>query len=128
MVLGRRLNDSGGWAVRVSPVEKKPRWAASSEGPAPLLLHPPCLTGGRWGTQAWWAPVEDFATLKRDIAAEVKDVKREVTDLGQSVEILQQAHDAWEEEVDSHIRELLVLQDKNQELQYQLEDLENRSR
>ncbi|KAJ1106601.1 hypothetical protein NDU88_004002 [Pleurodeles waltl] len=36
-------------------------------------------------------------------------------------------HDAQEEELDCHRRELLNLQDKNQELQYQIEDLENRS-
>ncbi|KAJ1217415.1 hypothetical protein NDU88_005009 [Pleurodeles waltl] len=70
----------------------------------------------------------DFATLKQEIAAEVKDLKREVTDLGQRVDTLQQTHDEWEEEIDFHRRELIALQDKNQELQYQLEDLENRSR
>ncbi|KAJ1202259.1 hypothetical protein NDU88_006059 [Pleurodeles waltl] len=70
---------------------------------------------------------EDFAMLKREIAAEVKALKREVTDLGQHVDILEQTHEAWEEEVDSHRRELLPLQDRNQDLQYQLEDLENRS-
>ncbi|KAJ1117707.1 hypothetical protein NDU88_005904 [Pleurodeles waltl] len=70
---------------------------------------------------------EDFATLKQEIAAEVKDLKREVIDLGQGVETLEHTHDAREEEVDCHRRELLTLQDKKQELQYQLEDLENRS-
>ncbi|KAJ1117508.1 hypothetical protein NDU88_005707 [Pleurodeles waltl] len=70
---------------------------------------------------------ETFATMKQDIAAEVKDLRREVTDLGQHVDTLEQTHNAWEEEIDSHRRELLALQDKSQELQYQLEDLENRS-
>ncbi|KAJ1190986.1 hypothetical protein NDU88_000303 [Pleurodeles waltl] len=42
--------------------------------------------------------------------------------------MVEQAHDAREDELDCHRRELLTLQDKNQELQYQIEDLENRSR
>ncbi|KAJ1167812.1 hypothetical protein NDU88_008200 [Pleurodeles waltl] len=41
---------------------------------------------------------------------------------------LEQARDAREEELDCYKREPLTLQDKNQELQYQIEDLENRSR
>ncbi|KAJ1171587.1 hypothetical protein NDU88_003448 [Pleurodeles waltl] len=71
---------------------------------------------------------EDFATLKREIAAEIKDLKREVVDLGQRVDTIEQMHDAREKELHCHRRELLTLQDKNQELQYQIEDLENRSR
>ncbi|KAJ1113675.1 hypothetical protein NDU88_001917 [Pleurodeles waltl] len=70
---------------------------------------------------------EDFATLKQEIAAEVKDLKRDVADLGQRVDTLEQTHDLHKEELDCHWRELLNLQDRNQELQYQLEDLENRS-
>ncbi|KAJ1189570.1 hypothetical protein NDU88_006314 [Pleurodeles waltl] len=70
----------------------------------------------------------DFATLKQEIAAEVKELKREVIELGQRVDTLEQSRDAQEEEVDCHRRELLILQDKNLERQYQLEDLENRSR
>ncbi|KAJ1117583.1 hypothetical protein NDU88_005781 [Pleurodeles waltl] len=42
--------------------------------------------------------------------------------------MLEQTHDAREEELDCHRRELLTLQDKNQELQCQLDDLENRLR
>ncbi|KAJ1138662.1 hypothetical protein NDU88_005043 [Pleurodeles waltl] len=68
---------------------------------------------------------EDFATLKQEIAADVKELKREVVDLGR-VDTLEQKHDAQKEELDYHRRELLTLQDKNQELQYQLEDLEKR--
>ncbi|KAJ1083614.1 hypothetical protein NDU88_003771 [Pleurodeles waltl] len=71
---------------------------------------------------------EDFVTLKQEIAAAVKDLKREVINLGQSVDTTEQTDDVQEEEIDHHRRELLTLQDKNQELQYQLEDLENRSR
>ncbi|KAJ1096194.1 hypothetical protein NDU88_001338 [Pleurodeles waltl] len=47
---------------------------------------------------------------------------------GQRVDTLEQTRDAQEEEMDCHRRELLILHDKNLELQYQLEDLENRSR
>ncbi|KAJ1162091.1 hypothetical protein NDU88_002569 [Pleurodeles waltl] len=63
-----------------------------------------------------------------EIAADVKDLERELVDLGQRVNTLEQTHDAQEEELDCHRRELFTLQDKNQELQYQLNDLENRSR
>ncbi|KAJ1083195.1 hypothetical protein NDU88_003355 [Pleurodeles waltl] len=68
----------------------------------------------------------DFDTLKQEIAADVKEIKREVVELGQRIDTLEQARDTREEELDSHRRELLALQDKNQELQYQIEDLENR--
>ncbi|KAJ1142675.1 hypothetical protein NDU88_008988 [Pleurodeles waltl] len=55
-------------------------------------------------------------------------MKREVVELGQRIDTLEQARDAGEEELDCHRRELLVLQGKNRELQYQIEDLENRVR
>ncbi|KAJ1129299.1 hypothetical protein NDU88_007670 [Pleurodeles waltl] len=71
---------------------------------------------------------EDLATLKREIAADIKDLKREVIDLGKRVDTVEQAQDTRDEELDCPRRELLTLQDKNQELQYQIEDLENRSR
>ncbi|KAJ1161629.1 hypothetical protein NDU88_002113 [Pleurodeles waltl] len=71
---------------------------------------------------------EGFATLKQEIVAHIKDLKREVVHLGHHVDTIEQTHDTREEELDCHRRELLTLQDKNQELQYQIEDLENRSR
>ncbi|KAJ1129532.1 hypothetical protein NDU88_007900 [Pleurodeles waltl] len=58
----------------------------------------------------------DFATLKQEIAADIKDLKREVVDLGQRVDTIEQTNDTREEELDCHSRELLALQDKNQEL------------
>ncbi|KAJ1215326.1 hypothetical protein NDU88_002935 [Pleurodeles waltl] len=70
----------------------------------------------------------DFATLKQEIEAEVKELKQEDVELGQRVDTLEQAQDAREEELDCHKRELLTLQDKNQELKYQIKDLENRLR
>ncbi|KAJ1117693.1 hypothetical protein NDU88_005890 [Pleurodeles waltl] len=66
---------------------------------------------------------EDFATLKQEIVADVKGLKRDVVNLRQCVDMLEQTHDAQEEELDCHRRELLTLQDKNQEPYYQLEDL-----
>ncbi|KAJ1089313.1 hypothetical protein NDU88_002464 [Pleurodeles waltl] len=71
---------------------------------------------------------EDFTTQKQEIAIDLKDLKREVIDLGQLMDTIQQTHDAQEEEMDCQRRGLLTLQDKNQDLQYQIEDLENRSR
>ncbi|KAJ1140488.1 hypothetical protein NDU88_006840 [Pleurodeles waltl] len=71
---------------------------------------------------------EDFAMLKWDIAADIKDLKKEVIDLGQRVDSVEQTQDAREEELYCHRRELLTLQDKNQYLQYQIEDLKNKSR
>ncbi|KAJ1175421.1 hypothetical protein NDU88_000709 [Pleurodeles waltl] len=43
---------------------------------------------------------KDFATLKREILADNKDLKREVIDLGQQVDMVEQTHDAQEEELD----------------------------
>ncbi|KAJ1174117.1 hypothetical protein NDU88_005940 [Pleurodeles waltl] len=57
----------------------------------------------------------------------VTDIK-DVGDLGLMVDALEQSGDAYEEELDSYQGELLELQDKNAELRFQLEDLENRSR
>ncbi|KAJ1098223.1 hypothetical protein NDU88_003339 [Pleurodeles waltl] len=68
---------------------------------------------------------DDLATLQWEIAADIKDLKRKVIDLGQCWDTVEQAHDAREEELDCHRRELLTLQDKKQELHYQIEDLEN---
>ncbi|KAJ1119388.1 hypothetical protein NDU88_007574 [Pleurodeles waltl] len=62
---------------------------------------------------------EDFATLKQEVAAEVKDLKREVVGLGQRMDMLERTHNAHEVELEYHRRELLTLQDKNQERQYQ---------
>ncbi|KAJ1083995.1 hypothetical protein NDU88_004150 [Pleurodeles waltl] len=56
----------------------------------------------------------------------MKKLRREVRDLGQRVDTLEQMQDARKEEVDSHRRELLALQERNLELQYELEDLENK--
>ncbi|KAJ1178067.1 hypothetical protein NDU88_003316 [Pleurodeles waltl] len=68
----------------------------------------------------------DFATLKQEIAAEVKEMKQEVVELGQRIDTVEQTQNASVEELDCYRRELLTLQDKNQELHYQIEDLENR--
>ncbi|KAJ1157417.1 hypothetical protein NDU88_010130 [Pleurodeles waltl] len=70
---------------------------------------------------------QDFATLKQKIAADGKDLIREVTELGQQINTVECTHDAQKEEIDQNRREILALQDSNHDLQYSLEDLENRS-
>ncbi|KAJ1090914.1 hypothetical protein NDU88_004042 [Pleurodeles waltl] len=90
------------------------------EGEAPLTRF--------FMEQLFGALRRDFATLKQKIPAEVKELKCEVVELGQQVGPLEQTRDAREEKLDCHRRELLILHYKNQGLQYQLEDLENRSR
>ncbi|KAJ1116629.1 hypothetical protein NDU88_004835 [Pleurodeles waltl] len=102
------------------------RVAARERDPSPSVTHhdgPPRDPGLTRTSKA-----ASFAPLDREIATEVKELRREVGDLGQQVDTLEQAQDAQEEEIDSHRRELLILQERNLELQYQLEDLENRSR
>ncbi|KAJ1155429.1 hypothetical protein NDU88_008159 [Pleurodeles waltl] len=96
-------------------------------GPAPSEVDGAPLTRA-FMEQLFGSLREDFAMLKRDIVADIKDLKKEVIDLGQCVDLVEQTQDAREEELNCHRRELLTLQDKNQDLQYQIEDLENRSR
>ncbi|KAJ1098880.1 hypothetical protein NDU88_003987 [Pleurodeles waltl] len=60
------------------------------------------------------------------MAADVKDIKKDLGELGQRVVTLEQASDSGEEELNVHQHEVLELCNKNEELQYYLEDLENR--
>ncbi|KAJ1103865.1 hypothetical protein NDU88_001286 [Pleurodeles waltl] len=71
---------------------------------------------------------EDLAALKQVMAADVKDIKKDFGELGQRVTALEQTGDSREEELEVHQWELLGLWDKNEELLYILENLENRSR
>ncbi|KAJ1172684.1 hypothetical protein NDU88_004528 [Pleurodeles waltl] len=73
-------------------------------------------------------PIEDIASLSQEIATTSKELKREVVDLEQRVDSVERNHDAQAGELDHHRQELLTLQDSHRELQYRLEDLENRSR
>ncbi|KAJ1097192.1 hypothetical protein NDU88_002318 [Pleurodeles waltl] len=71
---------------------------------------------------------EDLATLKQEIAFEVKELKRDIGELGQRVDSIEQTHNTHEKELDNHGCKLLLLQHKNLELQYHMEDLDTRSR
>ncbi|KAJ1203631.1 hypothetical protein NDU88_007415 [Pleurodeles waltl] len=84
-------------------------------GPAPSERDEALLTRA-FMEQLFGFLSEDFAMLKRDIPADIKDLKKEVIDLGQRVDSVEQTQDAREEELDCHSRELLTLQDKNQDL------------
>ncbi|KAJ1127845.1 hypothetical protein NDU88_006238 [Pleurodeles waltl] len=64
---------------------------------------------------------------QEEIVTEVKEVKKDVRKLRQQVDSLEQTQDACEEDLDYHRHKLFVLQDKNLELQYHLEDLKNQS-
>ncbi|KAJ1213659.1 hypothetical protein NDU88_001291 [Pleurodeles waltl] len=59
----------------------------------------------------------------QEIPTDVKERESDVAELGQQVD----THDAQEEELDHYRQEILALQDSNCELQYRLEDLENRA-
>ncbi|KAJ1080318.1 hypothetical protein NDU88_000537 [Pleurodeles waltl] len=61
---------------------------------------------------------EDFATPKQEIAADIKYLKSEVINLGQRMDTIEKRHNAREEEMDCHRRELITFQDKNQDLQF----------
>ncbi|KAJ1187453.1 hypothetical protein NDU88_004229, partial [Pleurodeles waltl] len=76
-----------------------------------------------------------FGTLRKvlanheiNIAADNKELKKDFSELGQRVNALEPAGDSSVEELEAHRQAFLALRDKNEELLYQLEDLENRSR
>ncbi|KAJ1142630.1 hypothetical protein NDU88_008943 [Pleurodeles waltl] len=71
---------------------------------------------------------DDIAAPKQQIAAHVREIKIDMGDLGHRMTSVEQTNDKREEEVDGHQHELLELCDKNEKLQYHLEDLEKRSR
>ncbi|KAJ1142114.1 hypothetical protein NDU88_008441 [Pleurodeles waltl] len=83
-----------------------------------------------WALARLWTRQEAELTREEsEIGLEPGGVRYDwvaVVELGQRVNTLEQARYAREEELDCHRKELLTLQDKNQELQYQIEDLENR--
>ncbi|KAJ1110320.1 hypothetical protein NDU88_007673 [Pleurodeles waltl] len=59
---------------------------------------------------------------------DIKGLTKEMNELGDPVSRFEQTSDAQGEELDAYPCEILEFQDKNPELQYQVEDLENRSR
>ncbi|KAJ1215038.1 hypothetical protein NDU88_002648 [Pleurodeles waltl] len=70
----------------------------------------------------------DIAILKQHLAKDIKELTKDMNELGDRVDTLERTSDTQGKELDGHQRELLELQDKNAELRYQVEDLENRSR
>ncbi|KAJ1104597.1 hypothetical protein NDU88_002007 [Pleurodeles waltl] len=77
--------------------------------------------------QLFGAHREDLADLRQELATTVKELKGEVTELGQGVDTVERTCDRQEEDMDHHRQEIIALQDSNRDLQYRLEDLENRS-
>ncbi|KAJ1200316.1 hypothetical protein NDU88_004140 [Pleurodeles waltl] len=63
----------------------------------------------------------------QELSSNVKEIRRNVGELEQRVDSLEQSQDSWDEEVEEDRRELLNFRDKTADLNYQLEDLENRS-
>ncbi|KAJ1090936.1 hypothetical protein NDU88_004064 [Pleurodeles waltl] len=76
--------------------------------------------------QLFWVLRDDLATLRQELATTVKELKGEVTELGQRVDTVERTCERQEEDLDHHRQEIITLQDSN--LQFRLENLENRSR
>ncbi|KAJ1096957.1 hypothetical protein NDU88_002087 [Pleurodeles waltl] len=68
---------------------------------------------------------EDLAALRQELATTVKELKGEVTELGQRVYTVERTCEAGGGT--GPPKEIIALQDSNRDLQYRLEDLENRS-
>ncbi|KAJ1188427.1 hypothetical protein NDU88_005188 [Pleurodeles waltl] len=71
---------------------------------------------------------DDIAALKQELAADVKDMRHNMGEMEQRVDSLERGSDNRDEELEEHKREILALRDKTEDLNYQLEALENRSR
>ncbi|KAJ1177138.1 hypothetical protein NDU88_002400 [Pleurodeles waltl] len=78
--------------------------------------------------QLFGALREDLAALRQELATTVKELKGEVTELGQREDTVDCTCDRQEEDLDHHRQEIIALQGSIWDLQYRLEDLENRSR
>ncbi|KAJ1135505.1 hypothetical protein NDU88_001944 [Pleurodeles waltl] len=70
----------------------------------------------------------DITTLKQDRTRDIKGLTKDMNELGDRVDTLKRTADTQGEELDAHRREILELQNRNADLRYQVEDLENRSR
>ncbi|KAJ1145671.1 hypothetical protein NDU88_011957 [Pleurodeles waltl] len=81
-----------------------------------------------WPTVEARQRVADLATLRQELATAIKELKGEGVDLGQRVDTVERSWDIQEEELDHHSQEIITLQESNRDLQYRLEDLDNRSR
>ncbi|KAJ1180439.1 hypothetical protein NDU88_005660 [Pleurodeles waltl] len=65
---------------------------------------------------------------KQDIVVDIRDLKKDFNKLGQRLNTLEQAGDSRKEELEAERQELMALHDRNKELLFQMEALENRSR
>ncbi|KAJ1079970.1 hypothetical protein NDU88_000192 [Pleurodeles waltl] len=70
----------------------------------------------------------DSATIKQDNTTDIKGRMKDMNELGDREASLEQTCETQGEELDAHCHKILDLQDKNTELQYQVEDPENMSR
>ncbi|KAJ1152491.1 hypothetical protein NDU88_005266 [Pleurodeles waltl] len=78
--------------------------------------------------QLFGALREDLAALRQELTTTVKELKGEVMELGQRVDTMERTCNRPEKDLDLYLQEIVALQDSNGDLQYRLEDLENRSR
>ncbi|KAJ1108208.1 hypothetical protein NDU88_005590 [Pleurodeles waltl] len=69
------------------------------------------------------ALLSDITTLKQDLTKDIQGLTKDINELGDP----RANCDAQGEELDSHRREILELQEENTDLQYQVEDLEKQS-
>ncbi|KAJ1188658.1 hypothetical protein NDU88_005417 [Pleurodeles waltl] len=58
----------------------------------------------------------DIATLKQDLIKDIQGLKKDINELGDRADTLKGTTDAQGEELDSHRREILELQEKNTDL------------
>ncbi|KAJ1199194.1 hypothetical protein NDU88_003032 [Pleurodeles waltl] len=70
----------------------------------------------------------DITTLKQDLKKDIKGLAKDMNELGDYMDNLKRTDETRGEELDTHLREILELHDKNVELCYQVKELENRSR
>ncbi|KAJ1212508.1 hypothetical protein NDU88_000163 [Pleurodeles waltl] len=70
----------------------------------------------------------DIATLKQDLTKDIKGLTRDMNELGVRVDSLERTSGKQGDKLDAHRCKILDLHDKSEKLQYQVEDVENRSR
>ncbi|KAJ1127298.1 hypothetical protein NDU88_005701 [Pleurodeles waltl] len=70
----------------------------------------------------------DIVALKQELEVNVRDIRRNMVELEQRVDSLEQVRGSQDEELEEHSCEILTLRDKTADLNYQLEELRNRSR
>ncbi|KAJ1154589.1 hypothetical protein NDU88_007335 [Pleurodeles waltl] len=71
---------------------------------------------------------DDLVALKQELVVNVRDIRCNVGKLEQRVDSLEQVRDSHDEELVEHRQKMLTLRDVPADLNYQLEDIENRLR